>query len=687
MKITCFSLWLVAFAAGTLVLKAQTTPFSPDDWPATKKSDKKVHYVNVDPDQAFAPVSDNWLADSLQILSGGDQGTAPITIGGHTGVKVTGSYLNIADTAFQEWADDETIDILMQVYGDAALLNASGQPRTFNFLTGTLPELSAPSGGSLPVEAKNQQWNWVLFRIPNGTRASDGSRFVGSVPANAQGASTFGGVNGGTIRVQSVPGLIVRLVAFGELGAFGEPEQVNVFAAAAQCDPEPETNLVAADISRGTTNRLVVLNTGDQTVLYQDNIGPAADKRRAVRANGAFMNFGILDNYLGKPCNDPRAMKICVEFFDDPALTGTIFGPEAYATDSLGGVANYPADRRHTLEGTGQWVRRSFTVPSVNLKGVNVGNLTGGPRLVFEGEKVFISSVAMAVLRTGTHPLAGQDPLMDCVEDPKICTDAYGSFAELDLANGIQNGLAPGNSGGDQEMIQEDAGPANDRRKAIRPAFNDGSPGFAHMYLNFAITDQALGPSSQPNARLAICATYYDDPERIGATFRPEVYQSDRAGILGLAFTSPSLAVTLEGTGKWRDAYFEIPDMKFNGVNQGPQAAARFVFGPNQAPYGKIFISRLRYAVIRPCGPKAGINLLEDCKPVAAPALSARLDANKVVRLAWPSAAAGFTLQESESLVPANWTAVIATPVVEGTDNVVTLTPTSTRFYRLAKQN
>src|SRR5207247_1222207 len=95
----------------------------------------------------------------------------------------------------------------------------------------------------------------------------------------------------------------------------------------------------------------------------------------------------------------------------------------------------------------------------------------------------------------------------------------------------------------------------------------------------------------------------------IGATFRPEVYQSDRSGLLTFAFTTADIAVPLEGTDAWRDAYFEIPDVKFNGVNQGPQAAARFVTS------GQIHFTRLRYAVIRPCGPMAGVNLLEGCKP------------------------------------------------------------------------
>ena len=271
------------------------------------------------------------------------------------------------------------------------------------------------------------------------------------------------------------------------------------------------------------------------------------------------------------------------------------------------------------------------------------------------------------------RPLAGLDPLPDCFEDPKICTDAYGNYAELDLAKGIKNGLDVGTSGGDQVMIQADAGPADDQRMAIGP---DGTPG---TYLNFAITDEALGPSSQPNALLAICVTYYDDPDLAGATFRPEVYQSDRGGQTGLAFTAGAIAVALEGTGKWRDAYFEIPDMKFNGVNQGPQAAARFVLS------NKIFFSRVRYAVIRPCGPKAGVNLLADCKPAEAPPLGINLNADKTVRLAWPTNAVGFVLQSSTNLSLPQWTAVTNAVVVQGDQNTLTESAVGIRFYRLAK--
>ena len=73
----------------------------------------------------------------------------------------------------------------MQVYGNAAVLGDGGNPQDFAFLIGTLGELNSPSGGSIPVEAKNNQWNWVLFRVPNDERPSGLGRYVGTVPDGA----------------------------------------------------------------------------------------------------------------------------------------------------------------------------------------------------------------------------------------------------------------------------------------------------------------------------------------------------------------------------------------------------------------------------------------------------------------------------------------------------------------------
>ncbi|MCC6233621.1 MAG: hypothetical protein IT580_13310 [Verrucomicrobiales bacterium] len=669
---------LTAFCT-SWVVGAQTGPYPPTAWPASRDAAKTVHYFVVGDGGLEAP-SGTWTP-TLNPLSGGDQVTEDVTIGGFPAKKVTGNYLNVADDEFQAWAEVEFLDILVQAYGDGALFNAQGAPRDFTFLTGVLPELAFPSGGQVPVEARNRKWNWILFRIPNGLRA-DGTRFIGSIPANGQGASGKGGVNGGTIRFEGVRNLIVRAVAFGPEGAFGTPDDINqFFPVDAICDPEPAGNLVTLDVNAQTASHVEVLNDQDQTVTFETNVGPAQDRRRAVRPVGTFLNFGITDTFLGKPCNDPRTVKVCVEFYDDPAFAGmeVRFGPEAYATDDQGGIAFVPASKRHVMQGTGQWIRRSWFVPALNLKGVNAGAYTAGPRFISENGAVAVSSFKLAVIRTGVHPLANQDPLADCFQDPAVCTEAYGSFAELDLGKDIRNGLDVGSSGGDQEMVVDLAGPENDRRQAVRAALDSGTPGFGHQFLNFAITGEALGPTSQDPARLAICLTYYDDPELTGSTLRPEVYQSESLGAEGLAFTPGNVAIVLEGTGTWRDAYWEIPDMKFTGVNQGPQAAARFVTN------GKIFITRLRYAVIRPCGANAGRNLLEGCKPkVTDVTLSVVRTADGRVRLAWPAAAEGYVLQSTPAL-GGTWEAVSDAAAAEGEQWVVSVAPSGTRFYRLQR--
>jgi hypothetical protein len=671
---------LIAAMTTLLVVHAQGPqgPFPPDQWPGSIDKTKTVHYVSVG--DAFAPPAETWITGNMSILSGGDQVTTPIKIGGFDGLKATGNYLNTADNDFSSWAEEEEIDILVQVYGDGALFNTAGEPRNFPFLMGTLPELAAPSGGQIPVEARNRQWNWVLFRVPNGTRGSDGSRFVGSIPANAQGATAAGGVNGGTLRMEGVPNLIVRVIAFGQKGAFGELEQVNQFAKATECPAEPDTNRAWLDISKNQSDHMQLADAGDQKVVFEDNVGPANDKRRAVRPSGAYMNFPVTENFLGAACRDPRAVKVCVEFYDDPALAGKTFGPEAYATDDKGGIGFVAASRRQTLKGTGRWIKRSWTVPAVSLFGVNVAPLTAGPRFFFEeGAPVAISRFELGIFRAGNHPLAGQDPLPECFEDPDWCT--YGTFAEMDLATGKLDGLAPGSSGGDQEMIQEEGGPATDRRNGIRPARGDGSAQFQHIYLNFAITDEKLGPTSQPGVKLAICMTYYDDPNLVGAQFRPEVYISDKGGVEGFAFTGGDIAVRLEGTDTWRDAYFEINDVKFIGVNQGPQAAARFYVSD------KIVFSKVRYGVIRPCDPN-GVNPLASCKPVIPPVnpeISFTRNADGSLKIIWASSAADFALEQSQSLTAPNWMGVAEVPVVAGDQVSVTVKPSGSTYYRLRK--
>jgi hypothetical protein len=230
MKLLCAATLTLLLGAN---LYAQQRPFDPESLPSTIRPDAKVHFVSTD--GAFKAANTNWLP-CLTTLTGGDHTTEAVTVGGHTGVKVVGMKFNNADTNFTFWADKHTIDILMQIYADEALVDEHGKPRYFNFLTGTLPEPIAVDGGVLSAEMVNHKWNWVLFRIPNGLRHMDGGRLVGTIHPKSRGDSPTAGVsrlsgqNGGTIRMDGLHDLKVRFVAFGEKGTFGEPEQVNVFA-------------------------------------------------------------------------------------------------------------------------------------------------------------------------------------------------------------------------------------------------------------------------------------------------------------------------------------------------------------------------------------------------------------------------------------------------------------------------
>jgi hypothetical protein len=162
----------------------------------------------------------------------------------------------------------------------------------------------------------------------------------------------------------------------------------------------------------------------------------------------------------------------------------------------------------------------------------------------------------------------------------------------------------------------------------------------------------------------------------VGQSFRPEVYQSDRNGLTTLAFTPGNIAVALQGTDRWREAYFELPDVKFYGVNQGPQAAARFVVS------GKIYFTRVRYAVIRPCGPFAGVNRLAECQPRTL--RIERLPGGNAVNVSWTTEVEGLTLEATHDLTSPNWQPVAEQPVIENDRWVVQLDTTgSMRFFRL----
>jgi hypothetical protein len=615
------TLWLPFFAIALICLApisqlcAQTGPFYPTNWPPTIDTNSTgVDYFIVDPAAIF-DTPPGWNA-TISFSGGGDQDFVSATREGLVGDASTSSFMNIADPNYAQFANVPNVDILLQVFGNDALYNPNGTGKTITFREGALGTELPVSAGPIPAGANNGHWNWMLFSITNAINPhpqnTTGLRYIGFVPTPPPAGTQNGGVNGGTLRVEGVPGVIIRAVAVGPAGVFGTTNVVNaVFQPPIVCNPEPPVNLAYVDVNAGVTNHLLVLNDTDQTVAYQTGVGPADDLRTAVQATGLYMNFGILSNYLGQPCNAPRPMKVCVEFYDDPGLAGVQFGPQMYAVDSTGATALYNG-ALYTLPGSGQWLKLAFWIPSVNLFGVNTAPYTGGPRLQFVGGFPFIDRIELGVVRTGTNVLAGLDPDPSYFMEPRICTTNYRYFAELDLQNGITNGLDCGNSGGDQLMVVELAGPPGDQRLSIRP--DQGNPN-----LQFAILNQVFGPSAQDNTYASMRLTYYDDPALVGASLRPQVY---RTWVNGASQIIPPPApfntrVTLTGTGKWLEAYFELPNVNFQGVNQGPQSLVRFqttrANGADPAS-GNVHVSRVRYDIIRPCGPYIGINMLQNIR-------------------------------------------------------------------------
>jgi hypothetical protein len=637
-----------------------------------------AHYWTLD--AATTPPNGNWL-NCLGLVTGGDQATADVTFRGLPGKQATQANINIYDQNWQVWNTNGLIDILMCVYGDGGVLRSptdTNQCRRLQFLCGTLPTDSSSTvyGGMYATNAYNSQWNWILFTITNNFQTNYlGDREVGSIKTNIVGTAPYGGINGGTIRIQGpdnggATGLSIRAVAFGQHGVFGTAPDINQFVQPdGSCPPVLGVNLVGIDLNAGYTNHLQVINdpATSQDVTFANNIGPAGDKRKAVIPNGYYLNFGIVSNYLGQPCNDNVTMKVCVDYYDDPAFAGAgvTFGPYAYATDNLGDIA-YLTSGLVTLQGTGQWIHQSWVIPNVNLMGVSTAPLTGGPQFISANGQVAVSRCYIAALRT-SGPLAGQDPLADCYQDPNICYGVYGTYAELDLAHGVTNGVDVGTSGADQTQVVEMAGPLNDQRLSVRP---DYAPSY---YMNFQILTNALGPDSQGNVHLAMLVTYYDDPALAGHGFRPQVWNSQQFNVTAFTYMTPAENIVLQGTGTWRDAYWELGTIFLKGIGQA-HAAARFECD------SPIHISRIRYAVIRPCGPTADQNLLSSKVPLAAAP-----DTNALVRLSWPYQAPQAVLQAAPAL-GGTWSSFAGTPVVEGgTQSVLRFGPTNAnnQFFRL----
>ncbi len=582
---------------------AQTNgPFSQTDWPASiaPNGGGTVDYAVFDPSVPFlytAPA--DWNNVMSLPASSGDQTISLITIGGGTGYEATGTYFNFVDPNWSHWANVPVIDILLNVYGNGGMYDVNGNGLPTTWTEGTLT--TGPNyahAGTFPLGANNGQWNWMLLSVTN---PIDGNslRYVGD-PAGATGTGQYDGVNNGTLRLEGfAAGMTIRAVALGPHGVFGASNQVDRFAAPAACAPEPAANLAYIDFNQGITNNLSVMNNANVGETYQvvSGVGPQDDLRTAIQSTSGIMEFPILNDYLGLPCNENLTMQLCIEFYDDPNMAGSYFVPYQYATDYQGDLATYTGSP-YMLTGSGQWLKVAFYFGPANLQGVNTAPLTGGPTVYFNGYYPAIDRVELGVIRTGTNALAGQIPDPSYNMDPFVCSTNYGYYAEWNPNAGITNNLDIA-SGYSTAL----AGPNNDQRISEVAKYN-GPAGV--YYLEFGLLNSVFGPVLQDNADVVMTLTYYDDPAQAGAELLPNTYNTWVNG--NQAVISPSAPydtpVTLQGSGQWKDAQFELPNVNFYG-------AYMCRFNTYYADSGPIYVSRVRFDVIRPCGPFLGIDYLQ----------------------------------------------------------------------------
>ncbi|HWD21197.1 MAG TPA: hypothetical protein VHB20_18160 [Verrucomicrobiae bacterium] len=674
--------------AGLSARAQSNPPYSSQDWPPTIDPNAAVDWGVFDPAISFFfPSTPGGWVNSVSLSGGGDQAYASQTLDGQIGDQGTSSFMNIADGNYAQFANTPEVDVLLEVYGDDSLYNSDGSGKVITFREGILGTELPVSAGAIPTGANNGHWNWMLFSITNpvspNVENTSGERYIGFQSGTVPPGAENGGVNDGTLRVEGVPGMGIRAIAIGPKGAFGTSNLVNsAFFPPAACPPEPPVNLASVDINAGVTNHLVILNDGDQTVAIQSNVGPAGDLRKAVQATSSFMNFGIQSNYLGQPCNPNRTMKVCVEFYDDPTLIGATIQPENYAADTLGDVSSYTGPA-YQLTGTGGWVKLAFWVQSVNLTGINTGSYTGGPRLTFSGGYPFIDKVELGIVRSGTNALAGLDPDPSYLLDPKICTTNYGYYIQLDMQNGISDGLTIGSSGGDQNMVIEYVGPTNDQRLSEAPTAGNNNIQFSIIPNGNGVPP--LGPTYQDNLDVLMALDYYDDPAMAGARLYPWPYDSLKFGVDTTSFMNTLTGTnvfgkpfnyreTLTGSGTWKTAYWELPNVNLRGINQGPQSIVRFQTDPatNGVPAsGDIHVSRVQFCIVRPCGPLEGINVFQ----------SIGVSNASPFQVTWHGTA---TVQAKSTLASGPWSNVYsATNLLQNTSVYAPSTSGSSGFFRL----
>jgi len=177
-------------------------PFSPSNVPPTVAASSQVDYVILDAnsgnDTPGFTIPAGWNNNLSLPASSGDQTyTTATTYNGLQGDTFTGTFVNPIEPNWRRFASYPVIDVLLQVYGNSDMYNATngGLPTTW-----TEGQLNSPPDyvhqGTFPLGANNGQWNWMLLEVTNPVNTATGSRFVGDTTPNVQSSGgAAGGIN------------------------------------------------------------------------------------------------------------------------------------------------------------------------------------------------------------------------------------------------------------------------------------------------------------------------------------------------------------------------------------------------------------------------------------------------------------------------------------------------------------
>src|SRR5665213_3223738 len=177
-------------------------PFSPSNVPPTVAASSQVDYVILDAnsgnDTPGFTIPAGWNNNLSLPASSGDQTyTTATTYNGLQGDTFTGTFVNPIEPNWRRFASYPVIDVLLQVYGNSDMYNATngGLPTTW-----TEGQLNSPPDyvhqGTFPLGANNGQWNWMLLEVTNPVNTATGFRFVGDTTPNVQSCGgAAGGIN------------------------------------------------------------------------------------------------------------------------------------------------------------------------------------------------------------------------------------------------------------------------------------------------------------------------------------------------------------------------------------------------------------------------------------------------------------------------------------------------------------